>query len=55
MSHGFSRILTDHLFGSGVNSILMDASPCKLKYSELTDSIIKGFYDVYNELGLRIP
>ncbi len=51
MSHGFSRIFTDHLLGSGVDSAVMNVSPCALRHSELTDKIIRVFYDVYNELG----
>ena len=51
MSHGFPRILTDHLLGNGVHSAVMNASLCTLKHSELTDKIIRAFYDVYNELG----
>jgi GxxExxY protein len=29
----------------------MENHPCTLKHSELTDTIIGLFYDVYNELG----
>ena len=51
MSHGFSRISTDIPFLGGVNSVMMDTPPWKLKHAELTDKIIGVFYDVYNELG----
>ena len=52
MSHGFSRISTDQDLNNGVNSLVMDSLPARLKHSELTDKIIGVFYDVYNELGL---
>jgi GxxExxY protein len=51
MSHGFSRIFTDFSLGSGIHSVVMNTSACILKHSELTDKIIRVFYDVYNELG----
>ena len=47
MSHGFSRIATDYHPSNGIDSVVM----CTLKHSELTDKIIRVFYDVYNELG----
>ena len=31
--------------------MVMNSSPCTLKHSELTDKIIRAFYEVYNELG----
>jgi GxxExxY protein len=51
MSHGFSRIYTDNIFASGVDSLFMAAPSTSLKHSDLTDKIIGVFYDVYNELG----
>jgi GxxExxY protein len=50
MSHGFARIFTDqNLWGSV--SWVMAAPASSLKHSELTETIIGVFYDVYNELG----
>ena len=51
MSHGFSRIFTDKNKVGGIDSLVMETTPSRLKHSELTDKIIGVFYDVYNELG----
>jgi GxxExxY protein len=51
MSHGFPRISTDQSHYCEVNSLVMNLLPTALKHSELTEKIIRVFYDVYNELG----
>ena len=51
MSHGFTRIFTDKASLVDVNFPVMNTAPVGLKHSELTDKIIRVFYDVYNELG----
>jgi GxxExxY protein len=51
MSHGFARISTDQGHSYSVDSLVMNTPPPGLKHSELTEKIIGGVYDVYNELG----
>jgi GxxExxY protein len=51
MSHGFSRIFADFSLASGIHFVVMNTSACTLRHSELTDKIIKAFYEVCNELG----
>jgi GxxExxY protein len=51
MSHGSPRIFTDQPSLKGINSLVMNSQPAPLKHSDLTESIIGVFYDVYNELG----
>jgi len=51
MSHGFARIFTDKRLLRGLHSLVMNGLRSNLKHSELTATIIRVFYDVYNELG----
>jgi len=51
MSHGFTRIYTDHDHSNRVDLLVMSSLPLGLKHSALTEKIIGVFYDVYNELG----
>jgi GxxExxY protein len=51
MSHGFARISTDQNHGHHVDLFVMTATPLGLTHFDLTEKIIRGFYEVYNELG----
>jgi GxxExxY protein len=50
MSHGFAQISTDKSL-LGLRLRPMNSPQSVLKHSEITETIIGVFYDVYNELG----
>jgi GxxExxY protein len=51
MSHRLAPLFTDNPAPGGVDSVMMDSPLESLKPSELTEKIVRVFYDVYNELG----